>query len=47
MSVLTPQMNLIQSTVNVDSGLTWELNLNASLSIIDGHNHTPGSGGSD
>lgn len=44
MSVQTPNMLLIQSTVNVDSGINWELNLNSSLSIIDGHNHSPGSG---
>lgn len=44
MSVLTPNMNLIQSTINVDSGLEWEQNLNASETIIDRHNHSPGSG---
>lgn len=44
MSTLTPNMNLIESTVNVDSGLNWETNLNASLTIIDGHNHSPGYG---
>lgn len=37
-------MSLVQSTINVDSGLSWEENLNSSLSIIDGHNHSPGSG---
>lgn len=44
MSTTSPNMNLIISTVNVDSGLQWETNLNSSLSIIDGHNHTAGSG---
>lgn len=44
MSVLTPNMNLIQSTVAVDSGLVWEQNLNADLAILDGHNHSAGSG---
>lgn len=44
MSVLTPNMNLIESTINSDSGLAWEQNLNASLTIIDGHNHSPGYG---
>lgn len=44
MSTLTPNMNLIESTINVDSGLEWEQNLNASLTIIDGHNHSPGYG---
>ena len=37
-------MNLIESTINVDTGLAWESNLNASLTVIDGHNHLPGSG---
>lgn len=44
MTVNTPNMNLPQSTVNVDSGLIWESNLNSALSIIDAHNHSPGSG---
>lgn len=37
-------MNLVESTINVDSGLDWEQNLNSSLTIIDGHNHAPGFG---
>lgn len=44
MSTISPNMNLVVSTIGVDSGLTWETNLNASLSIIDGHDHTPGRG---
>jgi hypothetical protein len=44
MSILTANMNLPVSTIGVDSGLNWETNLNASLSILDGHNHAPGSG---
>lgn len=44
MATTTPNMNLVVSTVNVDSGLNWENNLNASLAIIDQHNHTTGSG---
>ena len=40
----TPNMNLPISTVGVDTGLTWETNLNAAQSIIDGHNHTSGNG---
>lgn len=44
MSVLTPNMNLVESTINVDSGLQWEQNLNSSLTIIDSHNHSAGSG---
>lgn len=37
-------MNLVVSTVNVDTGLQWENNLNASLTILDAHDHTPGNG---
>lgn len=44
MSTLSPNMNLIISTVGVDSGLLWEQNLNASQTIIDGHNHSSGQG---
>lgn len=44
MSTISPNMNLIISTVGVDSGLLWEQNLNASLLTIDNHNHTPGNG---
>lgn len=44
MSVISPLMNLVISTINVDSGLLWEQNLNSSLLTIDQHNHTAGSG---
>jgi microcystin-dependent protein len=44
MSVQTPNMNLIQPTIGVDSGLVWEQGTNANSSILDGHNHTAGSG---
>src|SRR5665213_2922311 len=44
MSVLSPNMGLLISTVGTDSGLLWEQNLNASELILDGHNHTPGFG---
>ena len=44
MGVLTPNMNLNQPTVGVDTGLTWEQDTNANASILDGHNHTPGYG---
>jgi len=37
-------MNLIAPTIGVNSGLTWETAINANSSIIDGHNHSPGSG---
>lgn len=32
------------STIAVDSGLSWEQNLNAALTVIDQHNHSPGFG---
>jgi hypothetical protein len=32
------------SSIGTDSGLNWETNLNAALTVIDGHNHSPGSG---
>lgn len=44
MSTVSPNMNLILSTVNVDSGLSWEQNLNSSLTLVDAHNHAPGNG---
>lgn len=44
MSTISSNMNLVLSTVGVDSGYDWENNLNASLSIIDSHNHTTGQG---
>ena len=37
-------MSLIVPTVSVDPGPDWANNLNASLSIIDQHNHSSGSG---
>ncbi len=44
MSVTTPNMNLIQPTVGVDTGLTWENAQNTNATTIDLHNHTPGYG---
>lgn len=44
MSTTTPNMGLLISTVGGDSGLLWEQNLNASLTVVDGHNHSPGNG---
>ena len=37
-------MNLVVPTVGVDPGPDWANNLNADLSILDGHNHSSGSG---
>lgn len=44
MSTISPNMGLTISTINVDSGLTWEENLNSSLTLIDQHSHAPGYG---
>ncbi len=44
MSFITPDMNLIQPAIGVDSGLAWENAINANSAIIDGHNHSPGYG---
>ena len=41
---ISPNMSLILPTVGVDPGPDWATNLNASLSIIDQHNHSPGNG---
>lgn len=41
---LSPNMSLPVPVVGVDPGPDWADNLNSSLTIIDGHNHTPGSG---
>lgn len=40
----SPNMGLVIPTVSVDPGPDWANNINASLSIIDQHNHSPGSG---
>ena len=44
MSTTSPNMLLTLSSVGVDSGLSWENNLNASLTLVDSHNHTAGQG---
>lgn len=43
-STISPNMGLIVPTVSVEPGPTWASDINASLSILDGHNHAPGSG---
>ncbi len=40
----TPNMSLIQPTIGIDSGLTWEQSLNSNSTILDSHNHSSGSG---
>lgn len=37
-------MGLTISTIAVDSGLSWEQNLNSSLTTLDQHNHSIGNG---
>jgi hypothetical protein len=41
---ISPNMGLSVPAVGVDPSPDWANNLNASLSILDGHNHGPGSG---
>lgn len=43
-SVITPNMSLIQPTIGAESGPTWALDINSSLSTIDGHDHSVGRG---
>lgn len=43
-TTISPNMNLIVPTVGVDPGPDWANNLNADLSILDSHNHSPGFG---
>lgn len=43
-STLSPNMSLILPTVGQEPGPNWALDLNNSLSIVDQHNHTAGSG---
>lgn len=40
----TPNMNLPVPVVGEDSGPDWANNLNACMTVIDGHNHSAGSG---
>jgi hypothetical protein len=43
-TTISPNMQLIVPSPSVDPGPDWANNLNASLGIIDQHNHSPGSG---
>ena len=40
----SPNMGLVIPTVGVDPGPDWANNINASLGIVDQHNHTTGQG---
>lgn len=44
MSTTSAYMGFPISTINVDSGLNWETNLNSALTSVDAHNHSPGQG---
>lgn len=41
---ISPNMGLVVPTIGVDPGPDWATNVNADLSILDGHDHSPGSG---
>ena len=43
-TTLSPNMGMPIPTVSVDPGPDWAQNINASLSIVDSHNHSPGQG---
>lgn len=43
-TVISPNMNLPVPVVSVDPGPDWASNLNACLSAIDSHDHSPGKG---
>lgn len=43
-TTISPNMGLIIPVVGTDPGPDWANNLNASLTTLDGHNHTPGYG---
>lgn len=44
MSTLSPNMSLVLPVIGIDSGLTWEQAFNTNGGILDGHNHSVGSG---
>jgi hypothetical protein len=43
-TTISPNMGMPVPTVGVDPGPDYATNVNASLSIIDSHNHSPGQG---
>lgn len=43
-SSISPNMSLIVPGVGTEPGPTWASDLNASLGILDQHNHSPGQG---
>lgn len=42
--IITPNMGLIEPVVGQEPGPTWASDLNASLGILDQHNHSAGQG---
>ena len=42
--VISPNMNLPVPTPGVDPGPDWAINIQSSLNIVDGHNHSNGYG---
>ena len=42
--ILSPNMSLPVPIVSVDPGPDWANNYNSCLSVLDQHNHSPGSG---
>ena len=42
--IISPNMSLPVPVVSQEPGPQWAADINASLSILDGHNHSPGSG---
>lgn len=42
--VITPNMGLTEPGIGNTTSPTWAQDLNTDLSIVDGHNHAPGSG---
>lgn len=43
-STLTPNMSLIEPTIGLEPSPTWATDLNASLTLLDQHNHAAGNG---
>lgn len=43
-TIISPSMGLPVPVVGVEPGPDWASDINACMSIIDSHNHTPGSG---
>lgn len=41
---ISPNMGLVVPTIGKDPGPDWATNINADISVLDGHDHSPGSG---